>query len=58
MDDKTVLSDFLDRIGLTLVRHRREVIEGLADTFQALSALEDSDIDAFVKRTSDNNRTK
>ena len=58
MDDKTVFSDFLNRIGLTLLRQRREVIEGLADTFQALSALEDSDIDAFVKRTSDNNRMR
>ena len=58
MDDKTVFSDFLDRIGLNLVIQRREVIEGLADTFQALSVLEDSVIDVFVKHTSDNNCTR
>ena len=58
MDDAGIFTDYLIRLGLTLVCQRDAVTNGLAETFAQLSVLEDSDIDAFVKTTSDNNRTR
>ena len=58
MDNTGIFTDYLIRLGLNLVRQRDAVTNGLAETFEQLSVLEDSDIDAFVKTTSDNNRTR
>ena len=58
MDDEIVFEQFLHRIGLTLARQKTAVTDGLVQTFQQLSLLEDDDIDSFVKQVNEGNRNR
>ena len=58
MDDEAIFEQFLNHIGLTLARQRTAVTDGLVQTFQQLSLLEDEDIDGFVKQVNEQNRNR